>query len=390
VFARFEAANEHAGNVFARFEAANEHTGSVFARFEAANEHTGSVFIRFEAANEHTGSVFARFEVAYGSAASVLGRIGGSHDPDEPWPSDGVVVFLSGTTQQSPLGGREEGMITSSSPSHLDHELLEGEQALRRLRPELEALVARFKPRGLNVPYAVSVVLGAQPVIVHMLPLMARYTPLASVSRIEHLRGYALATAFVHHRCQPRAPLEDLGYPALVYDAYSLRKRLTSAAVHLSDLGLLDADRVMKIREGRGHIGAGDGLLALATLFEEHWSKVMDSTPIARQELRRAAEIGAKLLASVSERRERRRRRVDDHRHDDLRRRAIQMMYEVYEEARAVAAYIGWYEPALHPLPSLFRQLSRARAVTHGELVVEGVEVIENDGKREDHLVAAE
>lgn len=241
-----------------------------------------------------------------------------------------------------------------------EHDLLEGEHALRRLRPELEALVPPLKPRAIHIPYGVSVLLGVQPTMERVLPLMERYTPLANASRMGNLRDYALATAFVHHRYRPRPPTDGPDYPALVREAQALRRRLAAAAGHLADLGLLDTQEVEQIQRGRGHIGTGDGLLALATIFQKHWSMVRDNTPIERQELHQAAELGARLLAVVTERREQR-RRSSSHRADGLHRRAVHMMCDVYEEARRVVAYIGWYEPELRPLPSLYRRLAKGR-----------------------------
>jgi hypothetical protein len=208
--------------------------------------------------------------------------------------------------------------------------------------------------------------LGAQPTIEQMLPLMARYTPLANASRIANLRAYALATAFVHHRSQPQPVVHGPDYPGLITDAYALRRRLGLAAVHLAALGLLDARRVAEIQGRRGHVGTGDGLLALATLFEERWAQVKDSTPIERHELRHAADLGARLLAVAPARRARR-GRTDTPQPNGLRRRAIHMMCNAYDEARRVAEYIAWYEPELHPLPSLFQRVSRDRIVTQGE-----------------------
>lgn len=270
-------------------------------------------------------------------------------------------------------------------PTPLEHELLEGEQALRRLRSELEALVPPFRPRAIHVPHGVSVLLGAQPTIDQMLPLMERYTPLANASRISRMRDIALAVAFVHHRSLPR----PLAYPpelrALVADAYSARRRLGKAAKHLAELGLLDARRVEEIRVERGHVGTGDALLALATLFEEHWWKIEHSTPIGRTELRRAAEHGAKLLAVATERRERAHRST---KRGDLPRRTLHMMCEVYEEARRVSAYIAWYEPELRPLPSMFRRLARERVVPNVQHAGDGAE-LEGDASEHARLLLA-
>lgn len=279
-------------------------------------------------------------------------------------------------------------MFPKPTATPLDHDLLEGELALRRLRPELEALVPPFKPRIVHIPHCVSVLLGAQPTIDRMLPLMPRYTPLASASRIARLRDYGLATAFVHHRSLPRHPVDPPEYRALIEDAHSIRRRLLAAAVHLADLGLLDERRVAEIRAGRGHVGAGDGLLALANLFEEHWSALKDSTPIERHELHRAAEQGARLLAVATERRERRRGR---YKRDDMPRRAVHLMCEVYEEARRVAAYIGWYEPELRPLPSLVRRIARDRNVAAEDAMTE-LDARSDDDRAApgSHLAAAE
>jgi hypothetical protein len=275
-------------------------------------------------------------------------------------------------------------MFVQSTTPPLDHELLEGEQALRRLRPELEALVPPFKPRSLHIPHSVSVVLGAQVTIERLLPLMPRYTPRANAGSIARLRDHGLATAFVYHRSLPRCSVE---YEALIEAAQVLRRRLLSSAIHLADLGLLDMRRVVEIRAGRGHVGVGDALLALANLFEEHWSRLRDNTPIERSELHRATEQGAKLLAATAERRARRHRRASS---DDMTRRALHLMCEVYEEARRVAAYIGWYEPGLHPLPSLVRRTPRSQTIVSEDALVDTTAHPEGEVESGPHLAAAE
>lgn len=274
-----------------------------------------------------------------------------------------------------------------SPPNHIDPDLLEGEQAFRRLRPQLEALVPPFKRRVVHIPHCVSVLLGSQPSIARMLPLMERYTPLADARRISCMRDYGLAMAFVYHRSLPRHPVDPPEYRTLIEDAYSLRRRLFSSAAHLAELGLLDERRIAEIRAGRGHVGVGDGLLALATLFEEHWPTLKDSTPIERHELHRATTQGAKLLAVATERRDRNRKGANQ---DDLSRRMVHLTCEVYEEARRVAAYISWYEPKLRPLPSLVRRLSRGRIITNNESHASASEAPEEEGELRPHLAAAE
>lgn len=266
-------------------------------------------------------------------------------------------------------------------------ELLEGEQALQRLRPDLEALTPPFKRRVVSIPHGVAVLLGAQPTIERMLPLMARYTPVANADRIARMRDIGLAAAFVHHRSLPRYPVAPPEYRALIDDAYSLRRRLLSSAAHLADLGLLDERRIVEIRAGRGHIGVGDGLLALATLFEVHWARLQNNTPIERHELHRAIDQGAKLLAVATERRARRRKRPAP---DDLFQRTVQLMCEAYEEARRVSAYISWYEPELQPLPALMRWVSRSRAATSDGASVEPSDEAGDAGELRPSLVAAE
>jgi hypothetical protein len=279
----------------------------------------------------------------------------------------------------------KEGM--NPKPTSIDPDLLEGEQAFRGLRPQLEALVPPFKPRVVHIPHCVSVLLGAQPTIERMLPLMERYTPLANAGRISCMRDYGLAMAFVYHRSLPRHPVDPPEYRALVEDAYSLRRRLLSSAAHLAELGLLDEHRIAEIRAGRGHVGVGDALLALATLFEEHWPTLKDSTPIARHELHLASAHGAKLLAVATERRDRNRKGAKP---DDFSRRMVHLACEVYEEARRVAAYISWYEPDLRPLPSLVRRLSRARLVAIEAGATGLSEAAEGESELRSHLAAAE
>jgi hypothetical protein len=269
----------------------------------------------------------------------------------------------------------------------MDHELLEGELALRQLLPELEALVPPFKRRAVRIPHCVSVLLGSQPAIDRMLPFMPRYTPLANAGRISRMRDYALAAAFVHHRSLPRPPTEPPEQRALIEGSLSLRRRISKAAIHLADLGLLDPRRVREIRAGRGFVGTGDALLALATLFEAHWSDVKDNTPIERSELRHAAEQGAKLLALAAERRERIHGGIA---RDDVPRRAAHMMCEVYEEARRVAAYICWYEPEVRPLPSLYRRASRGHTEPDEPMFDETTDTATDQGEQTRILVAAE
>lgn len=210
-------------------------------------------------------------------------------------------------------------------------------KAFLELQDELHALPSERQRRILaDIPRAVSVVLGALPRLEPHREAIAAL-PGYSSDFLDRLRRAALAAYHAHLQSLPR-PKDETERKRLLDEAKPLRETLLRDAEALAHRGLLDAERVASIRAGQGHLDLAGDLLSLATLFSEAWLRVQGRTAATVEEIDRAGELGARLLAVLAE--------------DapvsltwaDLRKRAFSLLHELYEDCRRAVTFLRWHE----------------------------------------------
>ena len=236
----------------------------------------------------------------------------------------------------------------------------EARLAFESVRAEVEALPdAEVMIVNVDVPHAVSVCLGAIPHVAPLVPTIAHELPTANRAAIERLRAFALAALYGHIVASP--PPRPAELPAMLGEAGDLRAALLVAAEALAHRGLLDRERVARIRSGNGHLALAGDLVALGTTFDLAWSSVAGKTAVTRAEVDRALVLGPALLEALGAREH----ALSDAKSAEAqatRARTFTLFVRAYDEARRAVTFLRWKEgDADEILPSLYQKRAKKR-----------------------------
>lgn len=203
---------------------------------------------------------------------------------------------------------------------------------LAKLRPEEIATV------NVEIPSAVAIALGA---VVNLRPMRAAIVeelPKLPVAMLDELEDYALAVFYAHLLTEN----QDGGESAkkLAEEGAPLREALLIGAEALAHRGLLDAQRVAEIRSGHGRQDLANDLTALAALFTSQWERVKTKTAVEEQEVRRAEELGTKMVLALAAKDANGSGKPADP--ADLLARAWTLLSTAYNACRRAAAYLRW------------------------------------------------
>ncbi|AUX33521.1 MULTISPECIES: hypothetical protein [Sorangium] len=226
--------------------------------------------------------------------------------------------------------------------------------AYDRALPEIEALSPeQLIAIKLDIPRAVSQVLGVLPGLLALRPAIAEALHKHDIALLDRLETYALAAWYAHLLWLSTGAAESALKPLLA-EAAPLRENLLGDAEALARRGLLDADAVAEIRAGQGHIDTANDLVALSALFSGSWPEISGKTAATEEEVKRAGEIGPQLLAALG---------VREHGKGpgpteaaDKRARAFALLAHAYDQTRRAVAYLRWNEGDAETIaPSIYK-----------------------------------
>ncbi|AUX23596.1 hypothetical protein SOCEGT47_041230 [Sorangium cellulosum] len=226
--------------------------------------------------------------------------------------------------------------------------------AFDRILPEIDALSAdALVPINLDIPRAVSQVLGVLPGLLALRPTIAERLPTHDVGVLDRLETYALAAWYAHLLWLSSGGAENALKPLLA-EAVPLRENLLSDAGALARRGLLDADAVAEVRAGHGHMDTANDLVALSALFSASWPEIASKTAATEDEVKRAGELGPLLLAALGVREHGAAPLPTDA--TDKRARAFSLFVRAYDQTRRAVAYLRWDEGDADEIaPSLYK-----------------------------------
>ncbi|WP_437329039.1 hypothetical protein [Sorangium sp. So ce381] len=226
--------------------------------------------------------------------------------------------------------------------------------AFDKVAPEMDALERdALLPINIDIPRAVSQVLGVLPGLLALRPLIAERLPTHDVGLVDRLETYALAAWYAHLAWLSSGGAQN-GLKQLVEEAVPLRANLLGDAEALARRGLVDAETVAEIRTGNGHMDTANDLVALSALFSGSWPEIAGKTAATEEEVRRAGELGPELLASLG---------VREHgaapgpsEAADRRARAFTLFVDAYDQTRRAVTYLRWKEDDIEAIaPSLYK-----------------------------------
>jgi len=267
---------------------------------------------------------------------------------------------------------------TKTSPKPVDRpsDLAPAAEAFEALKADYARLPATaLVPINVDIPRAVATVLGAEPRVRSLLPVMEAEMTKPPTAVINALRQTALGAWYAH---LVALPAKSGGTAKeLLERATPLRAKLLKAADALADAELVDATAVARIREGSGNIDKATDLVALAALFDQSWSEIHDKTAITRAQVDEAASIGPSLLLALSE--EPLPKSGDA---TDMRQRAFSHLVGAYDQIRRAVSFVRWAEGDAETFaPSLYAKSRKRKpsATDDGDEGDDGDEVDRDD-----------
>jgi hypothetical protein len=224
--------------------------------------------------------------------------------------------------------------------------------ALDRVLPELQALKAsEVRSLIVDVPTAVSRVLGAAPKVLALRADIVRDAPSIDIRKIECLQDYAYALQEAHVRCLGTGKSPD-ELRALGDEGDALRDLLRSDGLALVNRGLIDPACLAACSGLAGYKTIATELGVLSSVMISHWPQIQGKCGVTEQDLKRAQGIAQALLAYVG---------VRDQSPEmkaaaiDLRDRAFTLLANSYDQAGRAVAFLRWNEGDADQIaPSLF------------------------------------
>jgi hypothetical protein len=209
--------------------------------------------------------------------------------------------------------------------------------AFQELLPQIQAVPEdTLSPILIDIPTAVTTVLGALPRIRELRPEIVETLRRFDLSEFDRLEQYTLAVSHAHalHRAAhgPRLPLSGMGR-----ELVQVRDMLLSDARSLASHRLIGGERLAGCRATPGYRALAYDVLMLVEVLKEAWDQVHDRTPVALCELDRAAASAERLLIAVG---------LKDQAAPTvahatvMRRKAFALFLRVYARARAAVQYL--------------------------------------------------
>lgn len=225
----------------------------------------------------------------------------------------------------------------------------------RRLA-EIQAVPeSELVPLNLDVPSAITTVLGALPAISALKNRIANLTDV-NQTQIAGLEDYAGAAAEANMRFETAtAPPDDI--IAMTKAAMKMRETIRIDATSLANRGLVDKNRLSAFKGDVGYKNVGFELLGWASVMHDAWATIQNKTPITVQELIDAKALAEQLIRAAGLREQTPAMVAEA---AQIRRQAVTLMIHAYHQTRRAIGYLRWNEGDLETIaPSLYSGRAR-------------------------------
>ncbi|MBN1608032.1 MAG: hypothetical protein JW940_15465 [Polyangiaceae bacterium] len=209
--------------------------------------------------------------------------------------------------------------------------------AFEELLPEILAVTEEtIPPILIDIPTAVTTVLGALPEIRALRPEIVESLPKLDLAQFDKLERYTLAVSHAH--AVHRAALgPQLSLSTLARELAKHRDVLLSDARSLASHELIKAERLAGCKAKPGYRALAYDVLTLVQVLREAWKDVHDQTPVTLAGLDKAAATAETLLRAVGLREQAAPTVAEA---TVLRRKAFALFMKVYARARAAVQYL--------------------------------------------------
>jgi len=231
--------------------------------------------------------------------------------------------------------------------------------AYDRALPAAQALpLAELITINIDVPTAVTTVVGKLPQIRSFRDAVVAALPTFDLANIDQLETYTLATAHAHavYLSASAAPEVII---KLTADASALRDTLYSDAVALANRGLVSGARLGEFKAASGYKNVAFDLLGLTALLRQSWAQIDGKTALTLAELDAADLIGEQLVSAVGTREQ---SPVVAAEVVQLRQRMFTLFANAWDQVRRAIGYLRWNEDDVDDVaPSLYAGRARRK-----------------------------
>ncbi len=231
--------------------------------------------------------------------------------------------------------------------------------AYQRALPAARALtLAELVTINIDVPTAVTTVIGKLPQVRGLRDAIVRAMPTLELVNIDQLETYTLATAHAHALyLSASAPSEGLA--RLTADAAAIRDTLYSDAVALANRGLINGARLGEFKAATGYKNVAFDLLGLTALLRTAWSQVEGKTALTLAELDAADLTGEQILSAIGNRRQ---GPLASAEVVQLRQRMFTLFVNAWGQVRRAVIFLRWDEEDFDEIaPSLYAGRGRRK-----------------------------
>ena len=210
-------------------------------------------------------------------------------------------------------------------------------EAYERVKGDLALLdLDKLLPFNVDVPTAVTTILGALPRLKAMRGRFEEYLPKFDLSAFDKLEDYAWALSHAQTLyLMVGRPPDDLD--ELFAEAVKLRERLLANVRALVSQELLFQQRIDILRGRNGYNNTAQDLQLLAEAMRERWEQIRGATAVTEEDLERALRLAARLMRVVGVRKRRPRLLAEA---TERRLRAFTLLLTTYEDTRHAVRYL--------------------------------------------------
>jgi hypothetical protein len=225
--------------------------------------------------------------------------------------------------------------------------------------PKFQALSANeVMSVNLDIPSAVTTVLGAAKQITALKDELAKELPQFDLEAVMQLEQYALALSHSHTLFSMASQPADALAP-LVDEGAKLREMLLADATALVKRNLLNGDQLRDLSGPVGYKNLAFDLQILAELFRSNMAKLAGKCATQASEVQRADEIAESVLRIVGLRAQ---EPAEAAVSTDARARAFTVFSNVYDQARRAVSYLRWNNDDADTIaPSLYAGRSNGK-----------------------------
>lgn len=288
---------------------------------------------------------------------------------------------------ETPMANENTLLTTPSTDSSAAANVPRFRAAYERLADEIRAVPeSALIKMNLDIPTAVTTVLGALPEIRSLRSRIVAELPLIDITRFDKIEDYTLAVAYAHSvHAVASVPAEVM--TELSETAAKWREVLFSDASALAKRGLVNPQRLKDLKGPVGYRNLAFDLLSLSAALREDWSRIQGKTALELTELDEAETLADRMLTTLGEREQGPATAAVS---AEMRQRAFSLFVKAYDLARRAVLYLRWHERDMESIaPSLYAGRGNTRR-RHSDLTPEPTAVSGLKAQAVDAPAAAE